>query len=80
MQHLHSMLLNLAISLSNLPDKISSLSTPTSVISRYLRTLECDVEAGRLKKTWKVDGRRQVHGFMYLVNAINGDSEDPNYS
>ena len=40
-QHLHSMLLDLAISSSNLPDKISSLSDlpPSSAISRYLRAI-----------------------------------------
>ena len=92
------MLLDLAISLSELPDKISSLSDlpPTSAISRYLRALECDVKAGRLKKIlgkWILEDRSKakdfsyrltekdsklvLHGFMYLVNAIKGDSEDP---
>ena len=51
-QHLHTMLLDLAISLSNLPEKITSLSqlSPACAMSRYMKALECDVKAGRLKK------------------------------
>ena len=97
-QHLHSMLLDLAISSSKLPVKISSLSDlpTTSAISRYLKALKCDVKAGRLEKQlgkWMLEDRSKdkgfsyrltgkdsklvLHGFMYLVNAIKGDSEDP---
>ena len=81
-----------------LPDKISSLSDlpPSSAISRYLKVLESDVKAGRLKKQlekWILedrskdkeffyrltgkDSRLVLHGFMCLVDAIKGDSEDP---
>ena len=97
-QHLHSMLLDLAISSSNLPDKISSLSDlpPSSAISRYLKALESDVKAGCLKKQlekWILedrskdkdfsyrltgkDSRLVLHGLMFLVDAIKGDSENP---
>ena len=97
-QHLHTMLLNLAISSSNLPQKISSLSdlSPACAMSRYMKALECDVKAGRLKKQlgkWMLEDRSKdkdfsyrltgkdsrliLHGFMYLVNAIRGDSDDP---
>ena len=92
------MLLDLTISLSNMLDKISSLSDlpPSSAISRYLKALESDVKAGRLKKQlgkWILedrskdkdfsyrlngkDSRLVLHGFMFLVNAIKGDSENP---
>ena len=92
------MLLDLTISLSNMLDKISSLSDlpPSSAISRYLKALESDAKAGRLKKQlgkWILedrskdkdfsyrpngkDSRRVLHGFMFLVNAIKGDSENP---
>ena len=97
-QHLHSMLLDLAISSSNIPDKISSLADlpPSSAISRYLKALESDVKAGRLKKQlgkWIIEDRSRdkdfsyrltgkdsklvLHGFMFLVDAIKGDSENP---
>ena len=51
-QHLQSMLLDLAISSSNIPDKISSLSDlpPSSALFRYLKALESDVKAGQLEK------------------------------
>ena len=92
------MLLDLAISSSNLPDKISSLSDlpPSSAISRYLKALESDVKAGCLKKQlekWILedrskdkdfsyrltgkDSRLVLHGLMFLVDAIKGDSENP---
>ena len=98
MQHLHSMLLDLAISSSNIPDKISSLADlpPSSAISRYLKALESDVKAGHLKKQlgkWILEDRSKdkdfsyrltgkdsklvLHGFMFLVHAIKGDSENP---
>ena len=97
-QHLHSKLLDLAISFSNIPDKISSLLDlpPSSAISRYLKALESDVKAGRLKKQigkWILEDRPKdkdfsyrltgkdsklvLHGFMFLVDAIKGDSENP---
>ena len=44
-------------------------------MARYMKALECDLKAGRLKKRlgkwigWK-KGR-------FLVNAIKGDSDDP---
>ena len=61
-QHLHSMLLNLAISCSNLPQKIRSLSElcPDCAMARYLKALECDVKAGLVKKQlgkWMVEER-----------------------
>ena len=65
-------------------------------MSRYMKALECDVKAGRLKKQlakWMLEDRSKdkdfsyrltgkdskliLHGFMYLVNAIKGDSDDP---
>lgn len=91
-------LLDLAISLSDIPEKISSLSDlpPSSTISRYLKALESDVKAGRLKKQlgkWILEDRPKdkdlcyrltgkdsrviLHGFMFLVDAIKGDSENP---
>ena len=96
-QHLHSKLLDLAISFSNIPDKISSLLDlpPPSAISRYLKALESDVKAGRLKKqlgkwiledrpkdknfSYRLTGKHSklvLHGFMFLVDAIKGDSEN----
>lgn len=96
-QHLHSLLLRVVLSVSNLPVKISSFSElPHScAMVRYLETLECEVKAGRLKKQltkWLIDNRSNdkdfsyrftgkdsrliLHGFMYLVNAIKGDSLD----
>ena len=67
-QHLHSMLLDLAISSSKLPDKIRSLSDlpTTSTISRYLKVLEYDVKAGHLKKQlgkWMLEDRSKDKGF-----------------
>jgi len=89
------MLLDLAISLSNIPDKISSLSDlpPSSAIFRYVKSLESDVKAGHLKKQigkWILEDRpkdndfsyrltgkdsKLLHGFLFLVDAIKGDSE-----
>ena len=92
------MLLNLVISSNNFPQKISSLSdlSPACAMSRYMKALECDVKAGRLKKQlgkWMLEDRSKdkdfsyrltgndarliLHGFMYLVNDIKGDSDDP---
>ena len=92
------MLLDLAISVSNLPKKINSLDDlpSNSAISRYLKAMEQDVKAGRMKKQlgrWLVEDRTKdkdftyrltgkdshliLHGFMYLVKAIQGDSNDP---
>ena len=94
------MLLNLAISSNNFPQKISSLSdlSPACAMSRYMKALECDVKAGRLKKKlgkWMLEDRSKnkyfsysyrlngkdarliLHGFMYLVNDIKGDSDYP---
>ncbi|KAJ7361954.1 hypothetical protein OS493_014602 [Desmophyllum pertusum] len=89
---------NLALSSSNLPLEISSLSElpPDCAMSRYLKALECDVKAGRMKKQlgkWMLEDRSKdkdftyrltgkdsrliLHGFMFLVNAIKGDSNDP---
>ncbi|XP_068686242.1 uncharacterized protein [Montipora foliosa] len=92
--HLHTMLLDLAISLSNLPEKITSLSQLSPACD--MKALECDVKAGRLKKQlgkWMLeerfkdkdfsyrltgkDSRLILHGFMFLVNDIKGDSDDP---
>ena len=96
-QYLHTMLLNVAISLSNLPHKLNSLSElpPNCAITRYLKAMENDVKAGRMKKqlskwlledrgkdkdfTYRLtgkDSRLILHGFMYLVRAIQGDSTD----
>ena len=46
------MLLNTAISLSNLPNKLNSLSEIPSncAIVRYLKAMENDVKAGRMRK------------------------------
>ena len=97
-QHLHTMLLNLAMSSSNLPQNISSLSelSPAWAMSRYIKALECDAKPGRLTKQlgkWmledrskdkdvshsltRLDSRLILRGFIYLVNAIKGDSDDP---
>ena len=84
------MLLNLAISLSNLSEL-----APNCAITRYLKAMENDVKAGRMKKqlgkwlledrgkdkdfTYRLtgkDSRLILHGFMYLVRAIQGDSTD----
>lgn len=91
------MLLDLAISLSNLPEKITSPSqlSPACAMSRYIKALECDVKAGRLKRQlgkWMLEDRSKdkdftyrltrkdsrliLHGFMFLVNATKGDSDD----
>ena len=91
------MLLNIAISLSNLPNKLNSLSElpPNCAIARYFKAMENDVKAGRMKKqlgkwlledrgkdkdfTYRLtgkDSRLILHGFMYLVRAIQGDSTD----
>ena len=96
-QYLHTMLLDIAISISNLPNKLNSLSElpPNCAITRYLKAMENDVKAGRMKKqlgkwlledrgkdkdfTYRLtgkDSRLILHGFMYLVKAIQGDSED----
>ena len=92
------MLLDLAIRVSNIPEKINSLSglPPSSAISRYLKALESNVKAGHLKKQlgkWILEDRSKdkdfsyrltgkdsklvLHGFMFLVDAIKGDSENP---
>ena len=97
-QYLHTMLLDLAISKSNLPKSLNSLSElpPNCALSRYLKAMENDVKAGRMKKqlgkwlledrgkdknfTYRLtgkDSRLILHGFMYLVKAIQGDSTDP---
>ncbi|CAH3038070.1 unnamed protein product, partial [Porites lobata] len=97
-QHFHAMLLDLAISVSNLPKKLNSLDDlpSNSAMSRYLKAMEQDVKAGRMKKqlgrwlledrakdkdfTYRLtgkDSRLILHGFMYLVKAIQGDSNDP---
>ena len=97
-QHFQAMLLDLAISVSNLPKKLSSLDDlpSNSAMSRYLKAMEQDVKAGRMKKqlgrwlledrakdkdfTYRLtgkDSRLILHGFMYLVKAIQGDSNDP---
>ncbi|CAH3185961.1 unnamed protein product, partial [Porites lobata] len=97
-QHFHAMLLDLAISVSNLPPKLNSLDDlpSNSAMSRYLKAMEQDVKAGRMKKQlgrWLLEDRAKdkdftcrltgkdsrliLHGFMYLVKAIQGDSNDP---
>ena len=97
-QHLHSMLLNLAIASSALPPKLSSLNdlSPNCAMSRYLKAMEQDVKAGRMTKQlgkWLIEDRAKdkdftyrltgkdsrliLHGFMYLVEAIRGDSNEP---
>lgn len=96
-QYLHTMLLNIAIFLSNLPNKLNSLGElpPNCAIARYLKAMENDVKAGRMKKqlgkwlledrgkdkdfTYRLtgkDSRLILHGFMYLVRAIQGESTD----
>ncbi|XP_068704052.1 uncharacterized protein [Montipora foliosa] len=96
-QYLHTMLLDVAISISNLPNKLNSLSElpPNCAITRYLKAMENDVKAGRMRKqlgkwlledrgkdkdfTYRLtgkDSRLILHGFMYLVKAIQGDSTD----
>ena len=64
------MLLNLAISCSNLPQKISSLSELSAdcTMARYLKALECDVKTGRVKKQlgkWMVEERSEDKDFSY---------------
>lgn len=85
----------MAILLSNIPDKISSLSEPppSSTISRYLKALQSEVKAGHLKKqlekwiledrskdkdfSYRLTGKDSKLVFMFLVDAIKGDSENP---
>ena len=51
-QYLHKMLLDVAISSSNLPKTLNSLSElpPNGAITRYLKAMEIDVKTGRMKK------------------------------
>ena len=51
MQYLRTMLLDLAISKSMLPKSLNSLSElpPNCALSRYLKALENDVKAGRMR-------------------------------
>ena len=96
-QHLHLLLLHLAISESKLPVKIENLSDlpENCAVTRYINALQNDVNAGKMKKQlvkWLLEDRAKekefsyrltgkdsrliLHGFMYLINAIRGDSED----
>jgi len=52
-QYLHKMQLNVAISSSNIPNTLNSLSElpPNCGITRYLKAMEHDVKAGRMTKT-----------------------------
>lgn len=97
-QYLHTMLLDVAISISNLPNKLNSLSElpQNTAIFRYMKAMESDIKAGRMRKqlgkwlledrgkdkdfTYRLtgkDSRLILHGFTYLVKAIQGDSTDP---
>ena len=96
-QHLHSLILKVVLSISSLPANLSNLSElpQSNPMMRYLKAMECDVKAGRLKKQlakWLIDDRSRdkdfsyrftgkdskfiLQGFMYLLNAIRGDSPD----
>lgn len=71
---MQSVLLDLAISSSNIPGKISSLSDlpPSSALFRYLKALESDVKAGRLEKQigkWILEDRPKDKDFS---NRLTG--------
>lgn len=73
-QYLHAMLLNIAISLSNLPNKLNSLSKipPNCAITRYLKAMENDVKAGRMKKQlgkWLLEDRGKDKDFTYRLTG-----------
>lgn len=91
------MLLDVAISISNVPNKLNSLSElpPNCAITRYPKAMENDIKAGRMRKQlakWLLEDRGKdkdfaycltgkdshviLHGFVYLVKAIQGDSTD----
>lgn len=96
-QKLHSYMLELALSNSNLPTKLSlSGDLPQSSFSRYIHAMGHKVKATRLKKQllkWLVEDRSKdksfsyrftgkdsqliLHGFMYLIDAIRGNSTNP---
>ena len=67
------MLLDLAISVSNLPKKLNSLDDlpSNSTMSRYLKAMEQDVKAGRMKKQlgrWLLEDRAKDKDFHLQVN------------
>ena len=66
-QHLHTMLLDLAISLSNLPEKITSLSqlSPASGMSRYMKALECE-------KSWMFEEAALRRSRLYVQTDWKG--------
>ena len=68
------MLLNVAISLSNLPNKLNSLSElpPNCAITRCLKAMENDVKAGRMKKQlgkWLLEDRGKDKDFTYRLTG-----------
>ena len=74
MQYLHTMLLDLAISKSNLPKSVTSLSElpPNCALSRYLKAMENDVKAGRMKKQlgkWLLQDRGKDKNFTYRLTG-----------
>ena len=71
-QHFHTMSLDLAISVSNFPTKLSSLNDlpPDCAMSRYLKAMEQDVKAGRMKKQlgkWLLEDRTKDKDFTYRL-------------
>lgn len=68
------MLLDLAISVSNLPTKLDSLDDlpSNSAMSRYLKVTEQDVKAGRMKKQlgkWLLEDRVKDKDFSYRLTG-----------
>ena len=73
-QHLHTMLLKLALTVSNLPAKLDSTSdiSLNSAMGRYLVALENEVKAGRLKKQlvkWLLEDRSKDKDFSYRLTG-----------
>lgn len=69
-QHLHALLLKAAISISALPENLSTISElPSSCpMARYLEAMVYEVKARRLKKQlskWLIDDRASDKDFSY---------------
>jgi len=68
------MLLDLALASSPLPPKLSSLNdlSPNCAMSRYLKAMEQDVKAGRMKKQlgkWLIEDRTKDKDFTYRLTG-----------
>ena len=73
-QYLHTMLLDLAISKNNLPNTLDSLSElpPNCALARYLKAMENDVKAGRMKKqlaNFLLEDRGKDKSFTYRLTG-----------